>query len=252
MQIFVIVLIKNNIMKKIIIFSMTFNIMVACDREKIVNNIDNDEHFIFSVFVQKSTDNSILKNYNLCFIQTTWTNNTTFKDSIMFTTITDENGTAKFKINSKVIKNKANVFYYIAQYHQYESNLPDSCKNELKYSNDAEVYHDGIANYYSIINASPNCELKYEILKTVSIEKNIDTLFVSNISVSSSEHKIPKYILISEDVYYTYFKADCSNTNTLKYYYYSNGIRSIDYFKEVFVPFSSKGLTQKTCSLDFK
>ena len=48
------------------------------------------------------------------------------------------------------------------------------------------------------------------------------------------------------------FEADCSETNTIKYYYYSKGVKSKEYSKDVYVPYSSQGLDIVTCTLDFK
>lgn len=49
-----------------------------------------------------------------------------------------------------------------------------------------------------------------------------------------------------------YIRADCKETNTIKYYYYSNGVKSKEYNKDIYVPYSSRGLDIVICKLDFK
>ena len=229
--------------------------MVGCEKDKPNSVIteDTNKYKVFNIHVQKSTNKEALRNYNLCFIQTTWNlDGRSYKDSEMLNNITNSNGDAIFKIKSCKIQNKGNIFYYIGTGINNSISIPDSLKNELGYTNGIEVYHNGDAKYYSVLNASPTCELKYEIAKNIIIVKNIDSLFVSNISVSAYEHNTPKYILIGEDIYYSYISADCSETNTIKYYYYSNGVKSKEYSKDIYVPYSSRGLDIVTCTLDFK
>ncbi len=242
-------------LNKILLPTLLIIVMVSCEKDKpnTVITEDPNEYKVFFVHAQKTTNKETLRTYNLCFIQTTWNlDGRSYKDSVMFYDITNINGDATFKIKSIQIQKKGNIFYYIGTSINNSISIPDSLKNELKYANGVEVYHNGNANYYSVLNASPTCELKYEITKNISIEKNIDSLFVSNISFSAYEDNTPKYILIGEETYYSFIKADCSTTNTIKYYYYSNGVKSKEYTKTIYVPFSSQGLDIVICTLDFK
>jgi hypothetical protein len=241
---------------KIKIFSciIIFFIIYSCEKDgkKNITNDQAEDYKIFNLHVQKSTNNEKLTFYSLHFIQTTWVTGSNYKDSIMYYNKTDLNGDVTFKIKSNEIQNKGNIFYTIGTSANNSITITDSLKNELLYSGSVQVYHDGDASYNSIMRVSPSCEVKFEILKTLSVEKGIDTLYVSNITVGSYEYKIPAYTLTGEDIYYAFIKADCSNSNTIKYYYYSNGLKSKDYFKEIYIPFNSRGLSISICTLDFK
>ena len=231
--------------------------MVGCEKDKPNSVIieDPNEYKIFEVHVQKLSDKSPMRNCNLCFFKRTWhQSGRSYKDSIMYYYKTNLSGDVEFKIKSIVFQNFNNIFYALAIADNQDSLIIDSLKNEELYSGGEYVYHNDstIAKFKFTIEMQPTCELKYQILKNTTIEKNIDSLFVSNISVNNYEHNIQKYSLIMEDIYYSSFAAECSSFNTIKYYYYSNGLKSKQYTKDVYVPFSSQDLDIVTCTLDFK
>ncbi len=243
---------------KIILPIFLIIIIVSCEKDKpnTVITEDPNEYKVFEVHVQKLSDKSPMKNCNLCFFKRTWSQSgMSYKDSIIQYFQTNTNGDVKFEIKSLLFQNLNNIFYAIAMGSSQDSSaIIDSLRNDELYSGGEYIYHNDSTktNFKFTIEMQPTCEVKYQIYKSTALDKNIDSLFVSNNTVSVYEHNIPKYILTSEDTYYSSFSAECSKINTLKYYYYSNGVKSKEYTKDIYVPFSSQGLNLAICTLDFK
>lgn len=243
---------------KIILPIFLIIIIVSCEKDKpnTVITEDPNEYKVFEVHVQKLSDKSPMRNCDLCFFKRTWSQSgRSYKDSIMYYYKTNSNGDVEFKVKSTVFQNLSNIFYAIAMGgNQDSSTIIDSLRNDELYSGGEYIYHNDSTktNFKLTIEMQPTCEVKYQIFKNTSLDRNIDSLFVSNITVSKFEHNTPQYILVSEDTYYSSFAAECSKVNTIRYYYYSNGVKSKEYTKDIYVPFSSKDLNLVTCTLDFK
>jgi hypothetical protein len=232
-------------MKKITIalFCLVFFIINSCEKNAKQVDTDNIELKTFQVKVQKFSNNENLFNFGLCFLQTTWITGKTYKDSVMFSTKTDTEGKASFKIKYDLIKNKDNVFYYIVSYRDLTDTIPDSSSNNWKYSGEIEVYNNG-DRPNSLIQVEPRCKVN-----------------INSDGESWGIYKIDSIIIFNKNYFsrnlYNQWQtvellADCSESNTIKYYYYSNAMKSKDYYKEIYIPFNSRGLNISTCTLDFK
>lgn len=215
--------------------------MVGCEKDKpnIVNTEDNNQYRIFDVHVQKKHDKSSMINYNLVFRQIAWNSNgRSYIDSSMFFQQTNSEGNSTFKIPVQLIKDSARFFYYIGSY------IFDSTENG-KYAGGIEAYHMK-QNNNTLIEVTPICHI-YVNTKAIDWEINkMDSIAVFNTKNYYTESLYNQWQKI--ELYY----MDCSETNTIKYYYYSNGVKSKEYKKDIYVPFSSQDLDIVTCTLDFK
>ena len=181
-------------------------------------------------------------NFNCGIGQRTWdSDGRGYNDTLLLTSKTNINGDATFKMKSSLILNEANVFYYIGTYIG-EGITPDSNSNDWKYfGDDCELFHNGNLNTNPVIEVYPACEIIASIKENVWKDLAIDSVFFQN---------KPYYEKLIRNYYdQSHIYVECSSTNKITYYYYSNGTRSKDFIKELYVPFSSQN--GKILNIDF-
>jgi hypothetical protein len=233
--------IKNKNMKtlKFLLF-LTFLIVInSCEKDNKTPTETEDltQYEIFDVHVQKYSDKSPMVNHDLCFFKTTWhQNGRSYKDSFFNTLKTNLNGDVQFKILKKLIFDSSQIFYYIG------STLYDTSYNG-RYSGGILVYHGERTNN-KIIEVTPNCRLYINSDNPVWQNLKIDSIIIFNKNYYSRN--------LYNEWQKVEFEADCSEVNSIKYYYYSNGVKSKEFTKDIYVPFSSQDLDIVTCTLDFK
>lgn len=229
-------------MKPIKLFTalMLAFILVSCEKEKTIVTVtkeDLSQYEVFDVHVQKFSDKSPMKNHDLCFFKTTWhQSGRSYKDTFFDTLKTNLNGDVQFKISKKIIFDSSHIFYYIG------STLGDTSYNG-RYGGGVLVYNNGRTNA-KIIEVTPYCRVNINSENSAWESLKIDSIIIANKNYYA-RNLYNKWQQVE-------FEADCSEINTIKYYYYSNGVKSKDYNKDVFVPYSSQGLDIVTCTLDFK
>jgi hypothetical protein len=176
-------------------------------------------------------------NHDLCFFKTTrHQNGRSYKDSFFNTLKTNLNGDVQFKILKKLIFDSSQIFYYIG------STLYDTSYNR-RYSGGILVYHGERTNN-KIIEVTPNCSVYINSDNPVWQNLKIDSIIIFNKNYYSRN--------LYNEWQKVEFEADCSETNNIIYYYYSNGVKSKEYTKEIYVPFSRQNGEIVTCTLDFK
>ncbi len=128
------------------------------------------------------------------------------------------------------------IFYYIG------STLYDSSYNG-RYSGGILVYNAGKTNN-KLIEVVPFCRVNINSENSVWENLKMDSIVILNKNYYSRNfyNQWQKIEL----------EADCSENNTINYYYYSNGVKSKEYTKDIYVPFNSQGLDIVICTLDFK
>ncbi len=201
---------------------------------------DSIQFKIFNVHVQKLSDKSPMQNFRLYLAQTAWSKSgQSYKISYLSTNKTNDNGDAIFKVENGKIYDSVNYFYDITSYYHV-----DSTENSDYYGG-IEVYHTKKTDN-KLIEVQPICRVNLQCDLVNWNSLNIDSILVLNKCCLS------KVMYSEEKEYYTEMGADCSKTNTIRYYYYSNGIKSKEYTKDIYIPYSSRGLDIVTCTLDFK
>ncbi|MFA9212799.1 MAG: hypothetical protein ACEQSR_03020 [Candidatus Methylacidiphilales bacterium] len=224
--------------KKILpIFFIIF--MVGCEKDKpnTVITEDPNKYKVFDVHVQKLSDKSPMQDYNLSFSKTTWNQSgRSYKDSNMYFTKTNSEGNASFKILKQLIIDSSHIFYYIGSY------IFDSTYNG-RYNGGIEVYHTK-KNSNNLIEVEPACFITISTKPDDWTTYDIDSIKITN------KNYYPLDLYNKDQSFY--IRADCMETNTIKYFYYSNGVRSKEYTKDIYIPYSSRGLDIVICTLDFK
>jgi hypothetical protein len=232
----------NNKMMKIISLTLiliAFAVILGCEKDnKTPTETEDLSHYeVFDVHVQKFSDKTPMSNYNLSFSKTTWhQSGRSYKDSNMYFTKTNSEGNASFKIPKLLIVDSNHIFYYVGSY------FFDTTYNG-RYSGGIEVYHTGRTNN-KLIEVTPYCRVNINSENAAWDSLKIDSIIIANKNYYARN--------LYNQWQKVEFEADCSETNTIKYYYYSNGVKSKEYSKDVYVPYSSQGLDIVTCTLDFK
>ena len=232
---------KNKIMKTLNLLTIILVViaLTSCEKDNKtpVTTEDLSQYEIFDIHVQKFSDKSSMKNHDLCFFKTTWhPSGRSYKDTFFDTLKTNLNGDVQFKISKKIIFDSSHVFYYIG------STLGDTSYNG-RYGGGILVYNNGRTNA-KIIEVKPYCSVYINSLNTAWDNLKIDSIIIANKNYYARN--------LNNQWQQVEFEADCSETNTIKYFYYSNGVKSKEYSKDVYVPYSSQGIDIVTCTLDFK
>lgn len=217
------------------IFALIFTTIFICScqkDEKIIN-----EYTTYSVHVQRFSDKKPLKDCNLSLVEETWERDGRhYRDTMLMTSKTNQSGDASFKIKTTLIKNEPNVFYYVGIHKLSTDTLPDSTTNEWTVHGSCKLYHYGQTNPNPIVEASPLCSIT--IISDVNDWKKwgMDSLVIWNKPFSNFVMHYDN----GNGGYDVQFIAECSAINTITYYYYSNGIKSKEYSKQIYVPFGSR------------
>lgn len=230
-------------MKKITQYTLPIILIlffISCRKD---NNISND-YKTFDVHVQYFSTKGVVPNYNMYLDKVTWASNgRSNTDTILMFSKTDLNGNVTFKIPTQLIKDSARLFYNIGGYRDYLNTAPDSTSIQWKYFGSVEVYHLGNSNN-KLIEVYPSCEIKATVSESDWNLLQIDSAFFQNKPFYES--------LIRSYFDKTYVRVECSSNNRIYYYYYSKGIKSKEYYKDIYVPFSSQDMDIKIIPFDFK
>jgi hypothetical protein len=224
---------------KFLLFLAFLIVINSCEKDSKTPTETEDltQYEIFDVHVQKFSDKTPMANCNLSFFKTTWEKGgRNYKDSFIYSGKTNLQGNGSFKVPKVLIKDSMNIFYYLSSY-QINS------LNEIPYSGGILVYHGERTNN-KIIEVTPNCRLYINSDNPVWQNLKIDSIIIFNKNYYSRN--------LYNEWQKVEFEADCSEVNSIKYYYYSNGVKSKEFTKDIFVPFSSQGIDIVTCTLDFK
>jgi hypothetical protein len=215
------------------IFVLVAMLLNSCRKdEKIINEFNT-----YTAHVQKFSDKSPLINCTIAIGQRTWlTGGRNYEDTIIAFEKTDNIGNVKFRVKSNLILTNANVFYAIGVAIPPNHMTPDSTFDEWKYSGNCNLYHNGNSNTNPLIEVFPDCSIT--ILSDVNDWKKLgmDSLIILN-------YPYENFVMHYDNGnggYDVQFKAECSAINTITYYYYSNGIKSKEFTKQVYVPFGSR------------
>jgi hypothetical protein len=224
--------------------TLLISFFISCRKDNIVSS----DELTFDVHVQHHLTKKPLANLGMALSEVTWASNGRwFTDTTLMFSKTNLNGDVTFKVKSNVVSNKRNIYYYVGV---IRPTTPlDSMLNEFKYFGSVKVYNEVKNTNHKTIEVYPSCQLKIQSFGKDWTQFGIDSLFV--FSKLEEYPTILKYE-INMNLYYFQINSECSETNTIRYYYYSKGIKSKEYYKDIYVPFSSQNSDLLTCTLDFK
>lgn len=223
----------RTIISSFVIFFLIGLLFTSCQKdEKIINKFNT-----YTAHVQKFSDKSPLINCTIAIGQRTWSSGgRNYEDTIIAYEKTDDNGNVNFKVKSDLILTDAYVFYALGVAIPPNHMIADSTFDEWKYSGNCNLFHNGNLNTNPLIEVFPDCSIT--IISDVNDWKKwgMDSLVIWNKPYSNFVMRYDN----GNGGYDVQFIAECSAINTITYYYYSNGIKSKEYTKQLYVPFGSR------------
>ncbi len=221
-------------MKKLYLFSVLI-FLFACEKE----NAPTSEYITYEFKIVTPKNLSPLANFYLFFKQRTWIDYRTFTDSILEFNKTDNEGNVSFTFKASAIINKPNVHYGIQSYIP-DTLVFDSTNNNFKYYFGYQIYNNEKIN----IKTRCSCSLRVTLAQDKYLAMGIDSLCL--------ETPIEKYMNKDyTELYYIFGNLECSESVPLKYYYYTNGIKSKEYTKNIFISRSNEFTSRTNYELEF-
>lgn len=233
----------------LLFFAFTLT-LTSCEKEKTpvtAATEDFTNYKVFKMHVQQLSTGQPISNYELYFkLFKTYhipgsTQGVILANTIIYTTKTDNNGNARFKIHKDSFTTDASIYIHKSYYIGGIDNSTDSLNN----NNNSNSYYICPPKSYKVYYDSTQLisEIKYELLSHLNCPAQINLfggnpvfpdmeylIFSSNLV---SNYKLNMHEIYANGINTISWEIDCNRTNKLNYYYRYKDFKSKVYSLEI-------------------